>query len=43
MNFAPLNRRAFLGQTGLSLGSAALGNLIGNAGAATKQKQWQLV
>lgn len=36
MNFAPLNRRAFLGQTGLSLGSAALGNLIGNAGAATE-------
>lgn len=36
MNFSHLNRRAFLGQAGLSLGSAALGNLVGNASAATE-------
>ena len=34
-DFHTLNRRTFLGQAGLSLGSAALGNLLGNANAAT--------
>ena len=35
MNPYLLNRRAFLGQAGLSLGSAALGNLVGNASGAS--------
>lgn len=35
MNFQHLNRRTFLGQTGLGLGSAALSNLLSNSHASS--------